>query len=564
MSYPRDREISPTSQSYQEAYDNFRWEVPEFYNIAEDCCDRHAQNPETAQRVALYYEDFSGAQEQYTFAQLKQRSDQLAQVLVGLGVKRGDRVGVLMPQRPETALTHLAAFKIGAITVPLTVLFRQDALSYRLQNSGAKVIVTQDENLPLLAELLPDLPNLEKVLMVGNAPAWSGKAELLDFWKEVDQASGEFQPIQTRADDPAFIVYTSGTTGNPKGALHAHRYLIGHLPGFEFSHDYTPQPDDCYWTPADWAWVGGLTDILLAAWHYGLPVVGYRGNGAFSPDKACELMAKYKVRNTLIPPTALKMMRQNPEAVEKNQVNLRTIASGGEALGAEILDWAVDKLGVRINEIYGQTEANYFVSNCQPLYPAKPGSMGRPAPGHRVAILDDDGKPLGDGEMGEVALHREGNPVFFLEYWDNPKGTQEKFHGDWLLTGDLAERDSEGYIWFKGRKDDVIISAGHRIGPNEIEEALLKHPAVALCAVVGTPDELRNHVVKAFIKPAAGYEPSEELAEEVKEFVKERLARHEYPREVEFRDELPLTTTGKIRRAELRLMEMERKNPAGK
>ncbi|MEE8396927.1 MAG: AMP-binding protein [bacterium] len=426
---------------------------------------------------------------------------------------------------------------------------------------AARAVVAEAESLPLLAEILPDLPGLKTVFVVGDPGSWGGAAELVPFWPALQQARPWPACAQTRPDDPAFIVYTSGTTGNPKGALHAHRYLIGHLPGFELSHDFTPVEGDCYWTPADWAWVGGLTDILLAAWHYGMPVVGYRGQGGFSPQKAYQLMGKYRVRNTLIPPTALKMMRQDSGLARRYGVNLRTLASGGEPLGAETLKWAERELGVRINEIYGQTEINYFIGNCQPLWPARPGSMGRPYPGHRVAVVDDGGRPLPPGQIGEVAALRGDDPVFFLEYWNNPQGTREKFIGDWALTGDLAVEDEEGYFWFKGRKDDVIISAGHRIGPTEIEEALLKHPGVALSAVVGSPDPLRGQVVKAFIKLAPGYAPSTLLAEELQQFVKENLARHEYPREIEFLEDFPLTTTGKIRRKELRLLELERKSP---
>jgi acetyl-CoA synthetase len=561
MTRVREREIDPGVKSYDEAFESFRWQVPEFYNIAEDACDRHAENSALAGRTALFYEDHTGHEERYTFAELKERSDKLALVLAERGIGRGDRVAILMPQRPETALTHLAGYKLGAITVPLTVLFRRDALSFRLEDSGTRAIVLEEESLPLLEELLPELPELKTVLVVGHPPAWSAEAELVDFWSAVRQAEGPFRRVNTRADDPALLVYTSGTTGNPKGALHAHRYLMGHLTGFEFAHNLTPEEGDCFWTPADWAWVGGLLDILLAAWHYGLPVVGYKGSGPFDPEQALGLMEKYEVRNAFIPPTALKMMAQRTGIRERYKVNLRSMMSGGEALGAETLHWAEKELGVKVNELYGQTEINLIVGNCQKLWPALPGSMGRALPGHKLAIVDDEGRALPSGEMGEIAVLKGDDPVFFLEYWNNPEGTGEKFIGDWALTGDLAVQDEEGNFWFKGRKDDVIISAGHRIGPTEIEESLLKHPAVALSAVIASPDELRGNVVKAFIRPAPGYEPSQELAAEIQEFVKETLARHEYPREIEFLDDFPLTTTGKIRRNELRLRDLEKKRP---
>lgn len=559
----RDREFDSGAKSYTDIYENYRWEHPEYFNIAEDICDRHALDPERADNTALFYLEHTGRKEELTFRELKRLSDKLANVLRGSGLKAGDRLAILLPQRPETALAHLAAYKLGLVTVPLTVLFRRDALLYRLGNSGARAIVLEAESLPLLEAILPDLPALERVLVVGEPANWSGAAELISFGRAVEVAGEEFTPVRTKAEDPAFLVYTSGTTGNPKGALQAHRYLIGHLPGFELSHDFAPRPGDCFWTPADWSWVGGLVNILLAAWHYGCPVVGYKGNGPFDPERAFSLMAEYNVRNAFIPPTALKMMRQAGDAISHHKVNLRTLVSGGESLGAEMLEWGEKTLRVRINEFYGQTEINYFVGNCQSLWPAKPGSMGRAYPGHRVAILDSRGEPVKAGEVGEVALHRGDDPVFFLEYWKNPQATSEKFSGDWALTGDLAVQDEEGYLWFKGRKDDVIISAGYRFGPAEIEEALLKHPAVALAAVVGSADSLRGQIVKAFIKPAAGYAPSDKLASEIQDFIKENLARHEYPREIEFLEDFPLTTTGKIRRTELRLRELEQKSGSG-
>ncbi|MDH4248788.1 MAG: AMP-binding protein, partial [Deltaproteobacteria bacterium] len=386
---------------------------------------------------------------------------------------------------------------------------------------------------------------------------------LLTYAWAREQSRGGFQSVDTHADDPAVLIYTSGTTGNPKGALHAHRVLIGHLPGFELSHDFLPQPGDRFWTPADWAWIGGLMDALLAAWYHAVPMVAYRGPGGFDPERAFWLMSRQGVRNAFIPPTALKMMAQVPEPLTRNPCALRSIMSGGEALGAETLAWAENTLGVRINEIYGQTEINYIVGNCAPLWPVRPGSMGRPYPGHTVAVVDASGTPVPPGVVGEIAVRRDNDPVFFLEYWNQPRATREKFIGPWGLTGDLAECDPEGYLWFKGRKDDVIISAGYRIGPAEVEAALQRHPAVGLAAVVASPDPVRGHIVKAFVRPRPGFSPTTELAVEIKNFVKERLARHEYPREIEFLQEFPLTTTGKIRRKDLRTLEEARKGEKG-
>jgi acetyl-CoA synthetase len=558
----RPREIDPGVKSYAEACETFRWHVPEFYNIAEDVCARHAANPATANAPALIFEDAAGKVTRYTFSRLNDLSARLASALAAQGLAAGDRLAILLPQRPETAIAHMAAYRLGLIAIPLTVLFRRDALGYRLQNSGARGIVLGAESLPLLEELLPTLPELKVVTVVGEAaPALRGVANLR-LWDAIQAAQPRSSIVNSRADDPAMIVYTSGTTGNPKGALHAHRYLIGHLPGFELSHNLTPRPGDSFWTPADWAWVGGLMDVLLTAWHYALPVLSFESTGAYDPERAFRMLEKHGIRNAFIPPTALKMMAQVPGVDTRFKLSLRTIMSGGEALGAQTLSWAETMLKAQVNEIYGQTEINYIVGNCAPLWPVRPGSMGKPYPGHRLAVLDAAGRPVAPGTMGELGVLRGQDPVFFLEYWMNPDATRAKFIGDWAFTGDLAVEDEQGYLWFKGRADDVIISAGHRIGPNEIEGVIQRHPAVALNAVVASPDALRGDIVKAFVKLRAGHVASDELKRELQEFVKDNLARHEYPREIEFIDEFPLTTTGKILRRELRQRELERHKSA--
>jgi acetyl-CoA synthetase len=575
------RLISKSVGDWDAIYGGFQWDVPEQFNIAEFVCDRHSADPD---RVALYCEDEEGKQEKYTFGQIKKMSNRLANVFSGLGVNRGDRAGIVLPQRPETAIAHIALYKIGAIAVPLANLFGPDALKYRLGDSSAKAVVTDKENLWKIHEIRDDLPDLKRVLLVDGIP----EKDEIDFTKAIMDASPDCTTLSCGADEPAIIIYTSGTTGPPKGALHAHRYLIGHLPGFELSHDFFPQNGDLGWTPADWAWIGGLMDLLMPCWFYGTPVLAFRGK-KFDPERSLYLMEKYNVRNVFMPPTAMKMIRQVPNISERYRVRLRTVMCGGEALGAETLNWAKRELGVGINEIYGQTEANYMVGNCQELIAATPGSMGRPYPGHRVEIMDDSGNLLPPGEAGEIVFkryhdrggvlpvdakpvgvtssdaksikekHRQQDPVFFLGYWNNPESTEEKFKGDWALSGDLGVKDAEGRFWFRGRKDDIIISAGYRIGPGEIEESLIKHPAVALAAVVGSPDKLRGSVVKAFVKLAAGYSESEALSEEIRQYVKKNLAAHEYPRELEFVDEIPRTTTGKIKRRDLRLREEEKK-----
>jgi acetyl-CoA synthetase len=373
----------------------------------------------------------------------------------------------------------------------------------------------------------------------------------------IERASAVFTPLETSADDPAMIIYTSGTTGPPKGALHAHRVLLGHLPGVEFPHNFFPREDDLFWTPADWAWAGGLLDVLLPSLHHGIPVVVHRSR-KFDPEEAFYVIAKYGVRNAFLPPTALKLMRQVKDPRSRHDFQMRSIGSGGESLGEELLSWGREVMGVTINEFYGQTEVNLVVGNCFEVMEIRPGSMGRAIPGHRVEVVDEEGRPLPPGELGEVAIEAP-DPVMFLEYWRNPKATEEKYIDRWCLTGDLATKDEDGYFWFMGRKDDIITSAGYRIGPTEIEECILKHPAVSLVAVVGSPDPVRTEIVKAFIVLKPGIEPTSELEEEIRQFVKVRLAAHEYPREIEFVKDLPMTTTGKIKRKELKELEIRRK-----
>jgi len=537
-------------QSYDEVYNSFRWQVPEFYNIGVDICDKWARQ---RYRLALIYQDQNGQVAKYTFWDLKRLSNRLANGLISAGLKRGDRICILLPQCPETAVSHIAAYKIGAIAIPLFTLFGIDALEYRLSNSQARAIVTDAENLPKIWQIRQNLPHLQTIVVTGGVK----DDNVLDFWKTIDKGSPDFQPVKTQADDPALIIYTSGTTGPPKGALHAHRTLLGHLPGVEFPHNFFPREDDLFWTPADWAWIGGLIDVLLPSWHHGIPVLAHRAK-KFDPEEAFRLIADYGVRNAFMPPTALKLMRQVKEPRSRHRYRMHSIGSGGETLGEELLDWGRQVMGLTINEFYGQTECNLIVGCCADIMEIRPGSMGLAIPGHAVDVIDDLGNPVDAGTVGEIAVKRP-DPVMFLEYWQNPAATRNKFIGDWLLTGDLAKKDNDGYFWFNGRRDDVITSAGYRIGPAEIEDCLMKHPAVALVAVVGVPNQLRTEIVKAFVVPQADIKAGNDVAEDIKAFVKTRLAAHEYPREVEFVRELPMTATGKIMRRELRKMERERK-----
>jgi acetyl-CoA synthetase len=536
---------------YDELYRGFRWHVPERYNMARACCGNWA--PDRG-RFALYWEDESGAMAAYTYWDLQQAANRLSNALAALGVKRGERVAIILPQRPETAIAYIAVFQMGAIALPLSHLFGPDALEYRLEHAGASVAIVEPGTIANLWAIRERLTHLRHVIGVGGAI----ERGVLQWEDLLARASANFHCVDSAADDPALIIYTSGTTGPPKGALKAHRTLIGNVPGFVHSHDFFPRAGDMFWSPADWAWTGGLMDALLPSMMFGVPILGYRGR--FDAEKAYYLIEKYGVRNSFLFPTALKlMMKAVPEPKKKYDFDLRSIMSAGESVGVTVFEWAKEQLGVTINEMFGLTEINYVVGNCQSAWPAKPGSIGRPYPGHRVAVIDDQGNALPSGELGEVAIHRSFNgqsdPVFFLEYWKNPQATQEKFIGDWGCTGDQAKMDEDGYLWYQGRSDDVIKSAGYRIGPAEIESCLVKHPAVQNAAVIGKPDAARGAIIKAFIVLQSGHAPSAHLIEQIQTHVRGRLAPYEYPREIEFIDALPMTTTGKVQRKELRKRE---------
>jgi acetyl-CoA synthetase len=536
---------------YEEIYRAFRWDVPERYNIARACC---AQWAEDRARFALYWEDESGATSAWSFWDIQQAANRLSNALAALGVQGGERVAILLPQRPETAIAYIAVFQMGAIALPLSHLFGPDALEYRMNHAGASVAIVEPTTLANLWAIKAKLPGLRHVIGVGAA-----RESGVHAWESLlEKASSRFSVIETRADDPALIIYTSGTTGPPKGALKAHRVMIGNVPGFVHSHDFFPQKGDMFWSPADWAWTGGLMDALLPAWLFGIPILGYRGR--FDAEKAYYLIEKYGVRNSFLFPTALKlMMKAVPEPRSKYDLQLRSIMSAGESVGVTVIEWAREQLGVTINEMFGQTEINYVVGNCQAAWPVKPGSIGRPYPGHRVAVIDEKGSEVPRGELGEIAVKRGNDPVFFLEYWKNPQATRDKFIGDWGCTGDQGRMDEDGYLWYQGRSDDVIKSAGYRIGPAEIESCLVKHPAVANAAVIGKPDEARGAIVKAYIVLQQGFSASRSLIEEIQAHVRGRLAPYEYPREIEFIDALPMTTTGKVQRKELRKLEESRK-----
>ncbi|MFQ3195820.1 MAG: acetyl-CoA synthetase [Colwellia sp.] len=530
------------NKTYNEIYSEFNWKIPEYYNIGFDVCDKWADNhPE---KLALINALKNGSTEKYTFKDIKNLSNQTANLLTNRGVRKGDRVAILLSQTPETAYAHVAIYKLGGIAVPLFNLFGEEALSFRLQNCGAKAIVTDLEGAKKIILIEKQLPNLEHIFVIDG-----DHQQCINFHQERKKQSETFTLCKTLSEDPAVIIYTSGTTGQAKGALHAQRILLGHLPGVEMSHNGFNNADDCFWTPADWAWIGGLYDGLMPAWHHGIPVVAHRFD-KFTAEAAFQLIENYKIKNIFFPPTAMKVIRST-EPLAPLSVN--SIASGGEPLGSELIRWGQETFGVTINEFYGQTECNMVVSSCKKLFEPTLGAIGLPVPGHQVKIIDYNGIEVPHNSIGNIAV-KSPDPIMFLEYWGSPESTKKKFLNDWLLTGDKGLMDEKGFIQFVGRDDDVITSSGYRIGPGEIEDCLLGHPYISNVGVIGVPDKVRTEAVKAFIVLKSDITPSEELTKEIQNFVKSHLAAHEYPRQIEYIDVLPLTTTGKIIRNKLRVL----------
>lgn len=526
---------------------DFCWTIPADFNIGRVVADDWAAK--APDRICLEHFSPDGDHLSMTYGELSAQSSALANGLTALGVAPGDRVALLLPQCFETVVAHVAIYKMGAIALPLALLFGEEALEYRLRDAGARVIVTNGFGLQRLKAIKVRLPALQTVISIeGPGP------DVFGFRALIDGRSGQFDIVDSGPDTPALMIYTSGTTGPPKGALHGHRVLAGHIPGFQLAHDYLPQPDDKVWTPSDWAWAGGLLNALLPALMLGVPVVSSPAQ-KFDPHMAFRIMAEMKVRNAFIPPTALRLLKAVEKPRETYDLVLRSIGSAGESLGRETYEWVKSALGIIPNEFYGQTECNFVLSSAAHLGVSKGGFIGKAVPGHEVAIIDAEGREVPVGETGQVAIRRP-DPVMFLGYWNNAKATEDKFIGDWMKTGDLGWQDAEGYVQFFGRDDDVITSSGYRIGPAEIEDCLSGHPAVRLAAVIGKPDALRTEIVKAFVVLQDGFVGQPALAAEIRDWVKNRLSMHEYPREVEFVTELPLTTSGKVIRRLLRDQEI--------
>jgi acetyl-CoA synthetase len=543
--------ITLDEDTYQKAREAFTWDqIPADYNIAHDCLQKHDDPDQPALHQA--YPD--GRREAYTFRDLDEKSNQIVNALADTGVEHGDRVAVVVPQKPANPLTHFACWKLGAISLPLSVLFGDESMEYRLEDSGAKVVVADESVLDTVTGISDACSDLKTIVSV-DAP--KPPEDVVDFESFYEGCSTEFELADTDADTPAIILYTSGSTGPPKGVLHTHSLWLGHCPAF-YMYFERDLDGSVTWTPADWAWIGSFGDLVFPTWHYGRPLVSYP-MGRFDYKTAYELLEEFNITDSFLPPTAIRMMMEVENPTEQYDLELKTICSGGEPLTPEILEWANKELeGVAVNELYGQTEANLLVTNCRGWFQARAGSMGKPVPGHDVAIVDQQtGEKKPTGEVGMIAVGHGDDPVIFEEYWNKPDKTAQARVGDWHLTGDLGQRDEEGYFWFKSRDDDVIITSGYRVGPGEVESAILEHPDIEQVGVIGVSNEMRGEIIKAFVQPVGDVTGDDALREATRDLVRDQLAKYEYPREIEFVETLPQTTTGKIQRRKLREREIE-------
>lgn len=527
--------------SYNEAVEQFEWEIPETFNIAEAVCGRWASQDDGKQRVALFYEAEDGTRETYTFWQVQRTANRVSNVLADAGVDQDTRVGIVLPQRPETLFANLGVLQLGAISVPLSVLYGTEGLRYRLNHSQTEVAIVDEERADLVDDLRDELDHLETVITIDD-PGINGTS----WEEELEAASPEFETVATNPEDSAYIIYTSGTTGKPKGAHHAHRKLLGYIPGWQLMNEF-PEDGAVHYTPSGWSWVGGLFAVVWGAWYHGQAVVGY--GGQFDPDVVYDLLERYGVTNPLLTSTMVRMLKESDGG--DRDLDIEVVPSGGEKVTEDVFEFVEAEWDAVVNEIYGQTECNFLVGTNHELMAVNHEATGKPCPGHEVAIIDETtGERKEPGEIGHIAVKRP-DPSMLLDYWNQPDLTEDLFVGDWMKTGDAGSYDEDGYIYYEGRADEVIITSGYRVSPLEVEECLREHDAVNDAVVVGVEHAERGTAVKAFVKPEPGVEPSDDLVAELQTFVKEREAAYKYPREVEFVEEFPTTVSGKIQRHKL-------------
>ena len=514
--------------SYEEACAQHRWDVPDRYNIARDVCDKHPR-----EKLAMVWEDWQGNERRVAWGELQSLANRAANVLAAHGVQRGDRVAVVAPATPETAAVFLATWKLGAILLSMSVLYGDDGIQHRVRDSQPRVLVTDADNADRMpGDLVDDVLILSPELLAG--------------------ADDHFETLDTAADDPAQLYYSSGTTGLAKGILHAHRYVLAHE---EFVYCHDVRDGELFHGMGEWAWAAGISP-LLGPWRFGATQFVFQRQGGFDPEQQLAVLSKHGVTNVFTTPTAMRAMMAIEDAGQRFPQQFRIVCSAGEPLNPEAIRWFREQYGLTVLDFYGLTESYPLCANF-PFMEVREGSMGRPMPGWDVEILDEDERPVTQGERGEICLRARSNPHYPIGYWNNPEASEETFGGEWFHTKDAARQDEEGYVWYEGRADDVIISAGYRIGPFEVESACLEHDAVKEAAAVASPDEVRGNIVKAFIVLADGHEASDELVKDIQRHVRERLSAYAYPRKIEFVDDLPKTLTGKIRRIELREREMD-------
>ncbi|WP_254274642.1 AMP-binding protein [Haloarcula marina] len=527
--------------TYEEAQSQFRWQFPSDFNAANDLVRKH----DNLDKKALYEKSTNGEKTSYSFRDIDSLSDDLAFAIEGLGLGQGDRIAIAGSQRSETLATHLAAWKMGAISVPLSCMFGAEGIRYRLNDSGSRVVIAESEMVPSIRAISSKCKNLEHIISIGG----NESNEEPTFESFVESESARYEIKQTDHETPAIIIYTSGTTGDPKGVLHTHGIWAGSVPAFYMYFDGMPSEDDVFWTPSDWAWIGSLGNVIFPPWHFGCPVVGATLE-KFSPKEAHAIMAEFDVTKTFLPPTALRMMKE--QSFETASLSLEAILSGSEVLTSDVSEWVSESMeGVHLNQVYGQTEAHSIIATSQMWFDYRANKLGKSVVGHDVAIVNDEGNTLAPGSVGEIAVKFEDDPVVASEYWGRPELLDETHMNGWHLTGDLGMIDEDGYIEFRSRKDDLIISSGYSINPLEIEQILAEHPSVEQAGVIGVPDELRGQLIKAFIKPKEKVKPSTKLKTELKELVREEVALYAYPREITFTDQFPTSASGKLDRSKL-------------